>query len=384
MFKVCDSLLGKDKDPPLPPGFMNQQLADNFNDFFITKITNIRSKLIEQNLGSPEILTEHHTIPRVRENYQLISCDDVAKIVLASPTKTCEADPIPTELLKKVLPSIIQLLTKLVNESLQTGEFPDDLKEALVKALLKKITLEPINKNYRPVSNLPFMGKLMERCVIDELMDHIHTNNLMEPLQSAYRLCHSSDTALLKVKADILKATDNQEITCLVLLDLSAAFNMAHHKILLNWLENHFGIKGMTLRWIESYLTNWSQRVVIGDMKTAGAKTESMSLKFGVPQGSVLGPILFTLYTYPFGQICTKHVLYHLYADDQQIYLIFKPGPTGVQSAQDDCILQIERCIEEIRNWMAMNMLKLNDDKTEFIIFELINNLRKLTISPLG
>ena len=102
-------------DPPLPPGFMNQELADNFNDFFITRITNIRSKLIEQNLGSPEIPTEHHTI---LENYQLISCHDIVKIVLASPTKTCEADPIPTVLPKKVLPSIIQLLTKLVNESL--------------------------------------------------------------------------------------------------------------------------------------------------------------------------------------------------------------------------------------------------------------------------
>ena len=117
----------------------------------------------------------------VLENYPFLSCDDVVKIVLVSPTKTCEADPIPTELLKKVQPSIIQLLTKLVNELLQTGEFPDDLKEALVKPLLKKITLEPVNKNYRSVSNLPFMWKLIERCVIDQLLDHIHANNLMEP-----------------------------------------------------------------------------------------------------------------------------------------------------------------------------------------------------------
>ena len=243
MFKVCDSLLGKGKDPPLPPGFTNQELADNVNDFFITKITNIRSKLIEQNIGSSDIPTKQCTIPRALENYQLLSCDHVAKIVLASPTKTCEADPIPTELLKKGLPSIIQLLTKLVNESLQTGEFPDDLKEALVKPLLKKITLEPTNKYYRPVSNLPLTWKLMERCVIDQLMDHIHTNHLMEPLQSSYKLCHSTQTALLKVKVDILKAMVNQEITCLVLLDLSAAFNMVDHKILLN----HFGIKGMAL-----------------------------------------------------------------------------------------------------------------------------------------
>ena len=122
----------------------------------------------------------------------------------------------------------------MVNESLQTGEFPDDLKEDLVKSLLKKITLEPINKNDRPVSNLPFTGKLMERCVIDQLIDHIHTNNLMEPIQSAYKLCHSTETALLKVKAVILKAMDNQEITCFVLLDLSAAFDTVDHKILLN------------------------------------------------------------------------------------------------------------------------------------------------------
>ena len=129
----------------------------------------------------------------------------------------------------------------MVNESLQTGKLPDDLKEALVKPLLKRITLDTINKNYRPVSNLPFMGKLMEKCVIDQLMDHIHTNNLMEPLQSVYKPCHNTEAALLKVKADILKAMDNQEITCLVLLDLSAAFYMVDHKILLNQLENHFG-----------------------------------------------------------------------------------------------------------------------------------------------
>ena len=138
--------------------------------------------------------------------------------------KTCDADPIPTELLKEVLPGIIQLLTKLVNESLQTGEFPDDLKKALV---------EPILKNYRPVSNLPFTGKLMERWVIDQLMDHIHVNNVMEPLQSAYESYHSTETALLKVKAYILKVMDNQEVICLVLLDLSAAFDAVDHKIFL-------------------------------------------------------------------------------------------------------------------------------------------------------
>ena len=217
----------------------------------------------------------------------------------------------------------------------------------------------------------------MERCVIDQLLEHICTNNLMEPLQLAYR-SHSTETALLKVKTDILKAMDNQEVTCLVLLDLSAAFDTVDHKILLERLENYFGITRIALRWIKSYLTNQSQRVIIGDTNTTGAKSNSISLEFGVPQGSALGPILFTLYTSPFGQICCNNVHYHLYANDQQSCLSFKPGPMGVQPAQDDCIHRMEGCVEEIKNWMARNMLKLNEEKTEFIIFRTHQQLKKI------
>ena len=252
------------------------------------------------------------------------------------------------------------------------------MKQALVTPLLKKPSLDLILKNYRPISNLPFVGKLLERCVIDQLLEHICTNNLMEPLQSAYRPHHSTETALLKVKTDILKAMDNQEVACLVLLDLSAAFDTVDHKILLERLENYFGITRSALRWIKSYLTNRSQRVIIGDANTTGAKSSSISLECGVPQGSALGPNLFTLYTAPLGQICSSKVHYHLYANDQQLYLRFKPDPTGVQSAQDDCIHHMEGCVDEIKKWMASNMLKLNEEKTEFIVFRTHQQLKKL------
>ena len=170
---------------------------------------------------------------------------------------------------------------------------------------------------------------------------------------------------------------DNQEVMCLVLLDLSAAFDMVDHKILFERLENYFGVTGAALRWIKSYLTNWSQRVIIGNTNPTGAKSNSIRLEFGVPQGSALGPILFTLYTSPLGQICSNNVHHHLYADDQQIYLSFKPGHMGVQSAQEDCISRMEGCVEEIKNWMARNMLELNEEKTEFIIFGTQQQLKK-------
>ena len=144
----------------------------------------------------------------------------------------------------EILPDITPLLRAVVNKSLQTGTFLDDLKEALVKAHLKKINLDLIEKNYRPVSTLHFIGKLIERAVNNQLNEHITINNLMEPMQLAYRAGHSTDTALIKVKADLLNAIDNKEVVCLVLLDLSVAFDTCDHQILLERLKKMIGFTG--------------------------------------------------------------------------------------------------------------------------------------------
>ena len=202
-------------------------------------------------------------------------------------------------------------------------------------------------------------------CKYDQLNEHMAWNKLMEPKQSAYRYGHITETALLKVCDDMLRALDNQEAMCLVLLDLSATFNAVDHGIL-SCLESNYGITDTALAWIRSYLSNCSQKVVV-----CKAKSNPITLTFGVPQESVLGPILFTLYTSPLGQTCTKHrITYHLYADDQQIYLAFK-------LSKKDCARRFENCIGEIRMWMSTNMLKLNDDKTEFSIFGTRQQLAK-------
>ena len=157
-----------------------------------------------------------------------------------------------------------------------------------------------------------------------------------------------------------------------MLLDLSVAFDMVDYQILIDRLTSMFGISGCALTLIRSYLTGRSQRVKVGALRS-----DPVTLHFGVPQGSVLGPILFTLCTCPLGQIFKAHgLMYHLYADESQLYLSFKPNTPGAQSI---CLKIIENCIEDIRRWMTLNMLKLNDDETEFIILGTRQQLAKLS-----
>ena len=156
-----------------------------------------------------------------------------------------------------------------------------------------------------------------------------------------------------------------------MLLDLSAAFDTVNHQILLDRLKIMSGLTGTVINWITSYLSGRFQKVVVGN-----ANSSAVPLSCGVPQGSILGPTLFTLYTTPLGKICIKHaVTYHLYADDQQLYLSFKPSNAG---AKEQCIKKLQGCIADIHKWMSANMLKLNHEKTEFIMFGTNHQLKKM------
>ena len=159
-------------------------------------------------------------------------------------------------------------------------------------------------KNYRPVSNLPFVSKVLEKVVSSCIEEHLISSNLDEQHQSAYRKFHSTETALLKVQNDILQSLDKNNVTVLVMLDLSAAFDTIDHKTLLHRLKDMFGIAGKLLEWMTSYLSGRYRTVTID-----GKLSEPVVMNFSVPQGSVLGPKFYTMYTAPIGAICKKHDL---------------------------------------------------------------------------
>ncbi len=280
-------------------------------------------------------------------------------------------------MLKKCLPTILDQLTRIVNLSLSLGDMPPNLKKAIIKPLLKKLGLELEFKNYRPVSNLSFLSKLIEKIVAIQFVDHLTTNKLMDPLQSAYKKGHSTETALLKVQNDILIDIDSKNISILVLLDLSAAFDTIDHKVLLSRLENSYGIRGNALKWFRSYLTDRSQSIIIDD-----EISEPKQLKYGVPQGSILGPLLFTAYMAPMRDVISRYGLkYHCYADDTQLYISFS---SASEEDKDSAIDSLESAINDIKHFMIANKLKLNDDKTEVIFLGTkyrLNELDELSVS---
>ena len=313
---------------------------------------------------------------RTLDSFTPISVTDLAAIVKNSSNASCSSDPMPTKLVKTtLLEQLLPIICKIINLSISSGTFPDIYKKALVKPLLKKITLDAdCLKNFRPISNLPFLSKLIEKVIADQFISHLKSNNLLEIFQSAYKPLHSTETALLRVSNDVLRAIDNRKCVFLTLLDLSAAFDTIDHNLLLDLLHHDLGIRGVALKWFRSYLTNRYQTVSIGE-----GQSQPLELPYGVPQGSVLGPLLFSAYTTNLGHIIKRHGFsYHIYADDTQIYL------SCDVSNSDDALKRLELCVSDIRDWMAKHKLKLNDDKTEFIVISSPHNSKELNSLSLG
>ena len=274
-----------------------------------------------------------------------------------------DGQQLPTWILKQCTQELLSTITQIVNLSLKSGEFPHSMKRALVKPLIKKQSLDPNEyKNYRPVSNLGFVSKLIERVVADQLKTYMNEHRLDEELQSAYRAMHSTETALLKVISDIRRSLDSNKGVIMLLLDLSAAFDTVDYDILFQRLTRRLGIQGTVLKWLKSYLCSRTQCVTILDAMSVLAE-----LLFGVPQGSVLGPLLFVMYVLPLSDMIRRQgISLHSYADDTQLYVEFDLKDLNSMMT---AVETLEACVEDVRTWMLRNRLKMNDSKTEVMVF---------------
>jgi len=290
--------------------------------------------------------------------------------------KQCSLDPVPTWLVKQCADVLAPVLASMANMSLSEAVFPSSQKHAIIKPILKKANLDVFDlKSYRPVSNLSFIGKLLERLVVHRLLTHCDDQHLLPHYQSAYRPHHSTETALVSVVNQVLRSIDNGDVCALVLLDLSAAFDTVDHQHLLNVMHDRFGIRGPAHDWFASYISGRSQTVTVSSQCSLPA-----SLVCGVPQGSVLGPVNFIMYTEDLVSLIENvpAISSHLYADDTQ--LLMSSSPDGVTVV---CRV-LGQCVHDVQAWCSSRRLQLNPTKTELIWFGSQLNLERIATADLS
>ena len=330
----------------------SQQIANIFNDYFCNVAENLKQ---ENGLArsADQVTRTETTDSRCRKSMQLedSSPSEIIEIVKGLKNKcTSDMSVIP---LKKVSYILAPVISCLVSSSLQQGVFPHKLKIAKVIPLHKSGSRAEVS-NYRPISLLSCFSKIYEKIMQTRLLSHLKSEKILVDSQYGFRAGHSCEHALLEAQYHIQKALERKQVTALLLLDYSKAFDMVDSSILLRKLE-HYGVRDIALSWFRSYLTDREQYVNVNNCNSVLQK-----LKYGVPQGSILGPILFILYINDLPQI--SKIAHHIYfADDANLII-----------SADTCTqlnLMVNEVLSLVLHWATNNGLKLNASKTKYMIF---------------
>ena len=275
-----------------------------------------------------------------------------------------------------MLDKAMPIISHIVNQSLTEANFIRDWKTAIVRPLIKKRNLDPETlKNYRPVSNLSFISKLVERCMLTQFTQHCDRFTLMPDFQSAYREYYSTETSLVKLTNDILWSMENQQILMMAVMDLSAAFDTTDHDLFLEVMSHQFGFKGDALMWFESYLRPRGFKVCIADKYS-----EEKDLTFSVPQGSCAGAALFTAYCSSIGSAIPSDIDLSGFADDHSIRKGYNPNKRGEELRVNT---HLSTSLTNINTWMQRMRLKMNPDKTEYIQFGSRQQIKKTSCNTI-
>ena len=336
-----------------------QDIVNHFNNFFTNLGPTLASKINNHSSKSYKNFLKNKT--KTSFNFELVTEKEIEKTISElCPKNSFGHDEISTNHLKTLKKPISKSLALIVNQCLKTGIFPENLKLAKVIPIYKKGDPSDMN-NYRPISLLPSISKVIEKVVSKQLTQYLIRNNLINMNQYGFRPGYSTELAALHVIDKVTKDLDKKLIPINIYLDLSKAFDTLNHEILLNKL-NHYGVSNIELTFFRNYLSNRKQFVQMGDTKSSFEY-----IKTGVPQGSILGPLLFILYINELSSVSTffKTVTY---ADDTTLM-------TSLNSDEIKNINEISNIISlelnKIIVWLELNRLSLNVSKSKFMIFHM-------------